>query len=74
MADNVQNTIESQKRFISDAAHELKTPLASMKTSVTAAMDSEKSPQECQELLSFPIGAYQYTGGTDRQSAVFGAG
>ncbi|MDD4923809.1 MAG: HAMP domain-containing sensor histidine kinase [Dehalococcoidales bacterium] len=56
MADSIQNTIESQKRFISDAAHELKTPLASMKTTVTGAMDSEKSPQECQELLSFLSG------------------
>ncbi len=56
MADSVQNTIESQKRFISDAAHELKTPLASMKTTVTGAMDSEKSPQECQELLTFLSG------------------
>ncbi len=56
MADNVQNTIESQKRFISDAAHELKTPLASMKTSVTAAMDGEKSPKECQELFTFLSG------------------
>jgi signal transduction histidine kinase len=56
MADSVQNTIESQKRFISDAAHELKTPLASMKTSVTGAMDSEKSPQEYQQLLSFLSG------------------
>ncbi len=56
MADSVQNTIELQKRFISDAAHELKTPLASMKTTVTGAMDSEKSPQECQELLTFLSG------------------
>lgn len=56
MADKIQSTIDSQKRFISDAAHELKTPLASMKTSVTGALDNKKNHDEYQELLSFLSG------------------
>ncbi|MBN2074038.1 MAG: HAMP domain-containing histidine kinase [Dehalococcoidales bacterium] len=53
MADKIQAAFTAQKRFISDAAHELKTPLASMKTSVTGALDGEKTSEEYRYLLSF---------------------
>lgn len=51
MADRLEDSFNSQKHFISDASHELKTPLASMKTSVTHALSSEKSPKEYQKTL-----------------------
>ncbi len=41
-----RNTLESQKRFISDIAHELRTPLAIIKTSnEVALMDADLEPK-----------------------------
>ena len=53
MADRLENSISSRKRFFSDAAHELKTPLASIKTSVTYALSERRSLKEYQENLRF---------------------
>jgi len=53
MADRLENSISSRRRFFSDAAHELKTPLASIKTSVTYALSDRRSIKEYQENLSF---------------------
>jgi signal transduction histidine kinase len=51
MAAGLQQAFDSQKRFVSDAAHEMKTPLASMKTAVTGAMTEKRTTEEYQQLL-----------------------
>ncbi|MFA5761872.1 MAG: HAMP domain-containing sensor histidine kinase [Dehalococcoidales bacterium] len=56
MADKLQAAFDSQKRFISDAAHTLKTPLASMKLTVTGALENHRSAEECQQVLEFVEG------------------
>jgi two-component system, OmpR family, heavy metal sensor histidine kinase CusS len=56
MADRLEESFNSQKRFISDAAHELRTPLASLKTAVTRTLSSEKSIEDYQSLLGFLSG------------------
>jgi two-component system heavy metal sensor histidine kinase CusS len=56
MADKLQAAFDSQKRFISDAAHTLKTPLASMKLTVTGALENHRSNEECQQVLEFVEG------------------
>ncbi len=56
MADKLQAAFDSQKRFISDAAHTLKTPLASMKLTVTSALENQRSSEECQQSLEFVEG------------------
>jgi two-component system, OmpR family, heavy metal sensor histidine kinase CusS len=56
MASRLQTAFDSQKRFISDAAHGLKTPLSSVKMSVTGALDEDKSPEEYRHLLGFISG------------------
>ena len=53
MADRIQAAFESQKQFISDAAHSLKTPLASMKYSVTSALEEDKEADEYRQVLGF---------------------
>lgn len=56
MADKLQAAFDSQKRFTSDAAHTLKTPLASMKLTVTGALENHRSNEECQQVLEFVEG------------------
>jgi len=56
MADRLEESFTLQKRFVSDAAHELRTPLASMKTSVTKAQIDERNTDDFQNLLDFLSG------------------
>lgn len=56
MADRLQEAFTSQRRFVSDAAHELRTPLASMKTSVTRALSADRDTSDYQKLLGFLSG------------------
>jgi signal transduction histidine kinase len=56
MADKLKSAFDSQKRFVSDAAHTLKTPLASMKLTVTGALENHRSAEECREALEFVEG------------------
>ncbi|MGI2336305.1 MAG: sensor histidine kinase [Dehalogenimonas sp.] len=55
MADRLESAFIAQKQFVSDAAHELRTPLASLKTSVTKSMSSVRTNEEYQQLLDFVL-------------------
>jgi two-component system, OmpR family, heavy metal sensor histidine kinase CusS len=63
MAGRLEEAFTSQKRFVSDAAHELRTPLASMKTAVTGALSREKNSADCQPLLEFISGRVNHMEG-----------
>jgi two-component system sensor histidine kinase TctE len=41
----VQNTVATQKRFIGDAAHQLRTPLAGLKSQTEIALQSTNDPE-----------------------------
>jgi two-component system sensor histidine kinase TctE len=41
----VQNTVATQKRFIGDAAHQLRTPLAGLKSQTEIALQSTSDPE-----------------------------
>lgn len=47
----VQNTVATQKRFIGDAAHQLRTPLAGLKSQTEIALQSNPDPQLHSRLL-----------------------
>ena len=41
----VRRNVETQKRFISDAAHQLRTPLAGVKSQAELALEAAQDPQ-----------------------------
>lgn len=52
MLQRLRNSFEQQKRFSASAAHELKTPLATMKTSLQVLrLDDAPSPEDYQETM-----------------------
>jgi len=53
MMKKINNTMEGQKRFVQNAAHELKTPLSSIMTNIEVLeMDENASVAEYKEVLS----------------------
>lgn len=53
MATKLQKTFDTQKKFVSSAAHEMKTPLASMKTAVTGALTNNRTDEKYLQLMEF---------------------
>ena len=51
LMQQLKNVLESQNRFIADAAHQLRTPLAGMQAQLELAQD-ENDPQELQKSLA----------------------
>jgi heavy metal sensor kinase len=56
MLERLQHVFEAQRRFIADAAHELKTPLTIIKGNVEVALKKERSAEEYREVLIGNLG------------------
>lgn len=51
LLDRIANFLEKRKDFLANAAHELRTPLAALRSTAEVALRSTRSIQEYQELL-----------------------
>ncbi len=51
MLDRLHHVFESQKRLVADASHELKTPLAVIRTQCDVTLQRERSPAEYGEAI-----------------------
>lgn len=60
MFERLQRTFESQRRFVGDAAHELKTPLTAMKGNFEVALQRERSTEEYRDVLSTSLGQVEH--------------
>lgn len=51
LLDRLQRAFESQERFIADASHELKTPLAILRGEFEVFLNRERNPEEVRSLI-----------------------
>ncbi len=51
MIDRVAETVERERRFTADAAHELRTPLAALETSIDVTLAQPRTTSEYEETL-----------------------
>jgi heavy metal sensor kinase len=56
MLERLQHVFEAQRRFIADAAHELKTPLTVIMGSLEVTLKKARSPEEYREVLISNLG------------------
>ncbi|MCM2278119.1 MAG: HAMP domain-containing histidine kinase [Oligoflexia bacterium] len=52
LLDRLQRAFESQERFVADASHELKTPLAILRGELDLMRSRERSPEETSQFLA----------------------
>ena len=52
MLDRLADYLNQQRTFVANAAHELRSPLTAMRTSLEVALDRDRSPGEYRELLA----------------------
>ena len=55
LLDRIENTIEREKQFTSDASHELRTPLAIIKGTLEVLIRKPREKQEYEEKINFCI-------------------
>jgi signal transduction histidine kinase len=51
MLDNIQRSLESQKRFTSDVSHEIRSPLTSLRGSIEVALRKKRTLEEYEDVL-----------------------
>jgi len=55
LLDRVENAIEREKQFTSDASHELRTPLAVIKGTLEVLIRKPRDPEEYKEKITFCV-------------------
>ncbi len=49
--ENIQRSVEAQKRFTADVSHEIRSPLTSLRGSIEVALRKLRAPEEYEEVL-----------------------
>lgn len=55
LLDRIENAMEREKQFTSDASHELRTPLASLRGTLEVLIRKPRSQEEYQEKIQFSL-------------------
>lgn len=55
LLQRIENALEREKQFTSDASHELRTPLASLNGTLEVLLRKPRTPQQYQEKIEFSI-------------------
>ncbi|MCL4199425.1 MAG: HAMP domain-containing protein [Phycisphaerales bacterium] len=65
--DQLEETVDRQRRFTADASHEIRTPLTAIRSAGEVALRSEHSPEEYRETIGSMLeGVTRLTSLTDR--------
>jgi len=51
MLDSIQHSVETQKRFVSDVSHEIKSPLTSLRGNIEVALRKKRTLEEYEDIL-----------------------
>ncbi len=51
MLDSIQHSVETQKRFVSDVSHEIKSPLTSLRGNIEVALRKKRTSEEYEDIL-----------------------
>jgi heavy metal sensor kinase len=51
MIDSIQHSVETQKRFVSDVSHEIKSPLTSLRGNIEVALRKKRTSEEYEDIL-----------------------
>ncbi|RMH31604.1 MAG: hypothetical protein D6690_15790 [Nitrospirae bacterium] len=66
MMDRLQTVFESQRRFVADAAHELKTPLTAIKANMEVALHRARTIEDYRDTLATTLGEVERLIALDR--------
>ncbi|HKN85235.1 MAG TPA: ATP-binding protein [Nitrospiraceae bacterium] len=59
MMDRIQRVVEGQRRFVTDAAHEIQTPLTALKGNLEVAFRKTRNAAEYRDILISNLGAVE---------------